>query len=140
MPCKTLGQPRVGEVYLLQFEGYGQEQQGLRPAVIISNNKGNFYSPNVIVLPMTTSLKKINQPTHVVITARDSGLQKDSMVLCENPVCVSKKKLTKLLTKLDHKQMAKISCAYLLATGLMGSISEDELITIRNRAVSLDAT
>lgn len=49
----------IGDVYYFQFEGVGCEQSGIRPAVIIQNNKGNEFSPNLIVLPLTTKLKHI---------------------------------------------------------------------------------
>lgn len=132
--------PTLGDIYLLRFDGTDQEQSGVRPALIISNNKGNQYSPNVIVLPLTTSLKKTNQPTHVILNAGEAGLQHDSMVLCENPVCVSKKRLIRYLTTIKPQQMEEVSAAYLLATGAISRITEEKLIEIRNRAVSLDAT
>ena len=57
--------PRIGDVYYVEFTGVGSVQNGNRPAVVFQNNVGNRYSPNVAVLPMTSKLKKSNQPTHV---------------------------------------------------------------------------
>ena len=126
-------------MYLLKFDGTDREQCGVRPGLVISNNKGNLYSPNVIVLPLTTSLKHLNQPTHVVIQADVSGLHRDSMVLCENPVCVSKKRLTKYLTTLQPQQMEMVAIAYLLATGTISKLTEEQLLNARKRAISLDS-
>ena len=36
------------------------EQGGIRPVVVIQNDIGNKYSPTVIVLPMTSEIKKLN--------------------------------------------------------------------------------
>lgn len=132
--------PQLGDVYLLKFDGIGREQSGVRPGVIISNNKGNRYSPNVIVLPLTTSLKRLKQPTHVVVDAATSGLNRDSMVLCENPVCVSKDRCTRYITTLQPHQLAEVSTAYLLATGALSCLTEEQVINLRKRAVSLDVT
>ena len=33
---------------------FGSEQGGIRPAVIVQNNKGNKFSPTVLVIPMTS--------------------------------------------------------------------------------------
>ena len=85
--------PRIGEVYLVKFEGDGTEQRGFRPALVIQNNIGNLHSPNVIVLPLTSQLKKVFQPTHVFLPAMETGLSRDSLVLCENPKCICKEKL-----------------------------------------------
>lgn len=126
-------------MYLLRFDGIEQEQSGVRPGLVISNNKGNFYSPNIIVLPLTTSLKRLSQPTHVVIKAIDSGLSHDSMVLCENPVCVSKKRLTRYLTTIRPQQLEEVAIAYLLSTGTLTSLSDEQLINIRKKALSLDS-
>ena len=63
---------------------------GWRPGVVFQNNIGNAKSPNIIALPLTTCLKKLNMPTHVLVRADESGLKKDSMVLCENPERMSR--------------------------------------------------
>ena len=132
-------QPKQGDIYLLKFDGIDNEQTGTRPALIISNNVGNLYSPTVIVLPLTTSIKKTSMPTHVILKRDESGLKYDSMVLCESPVCVSKKRLIKYLTNVSGEQFEAVALAYLLATGIMSNISEKDLIAARDRAVSLNS-
>lgn len=97
--------PQIGEVYLMKFGGSGSEQSGWRPGVVFQNNMGNAYSPNIIALPLTSSLKKTNQPTHVIIKAADSGLRRDSMVLCENPERMSKERLGQYITTLSEEYM-----------------------------------
>lgn len=52
--------PQIGEVYLMKFGGSGSEQSGWRPGVVFQNNMGNAYSPNIIALPLTSSLKKLS--------------------------------------------------------------------------------
>ena len=89
--------PKIGEVYLLNFEGEDSVQSGFRPGVVFQNNIGNVHSPNVVVLPLTTNLKRLDLPTNVLLRAENSGLLKDSVVLCGNPRCVPKEKLGKYL-------------------------------------------
>lgn len=67
--------PQIGEVYLMDFGGSGCEQNGWRPGVVFQNNVGNAHSPNIIALPLTSSIKKAGQPTHVVIKSADSIVQ-----------------------------------------------------------------
>lgn len=126
--------PRFGDIYLARFNGTDSEQNGLRPAVIFQNNVGNLYSPNVVVLPISSRIKKTKQPTHVVIPAEDTGLQKDSMVLCENPMCMSKNKLIRYVTRLPDKYMARIAEANLLASSAISCIDPDLLLTVWERA------
>ena len=90
--------PLIGEVYMMEFEGSGSEQSGYRPGLIFQNNVGNAHSPNIIALPLTSSVKKMGQPTHVLLKASETGLLKDSVVLCENPQRMSKERIGRFLT------------------------------------------
>lgn len=131
--------PLIGEVYWMEFNGYEHGQKGWRPGVVLQNNVGNLHSPNLIALPLTTVLKKVNLPTHVVIPAVDSGLFEDSMVLCENPVTMSKRRVGAYLTTLPDEYMGKIARANLLATASISFLGEDELLEIRQETVSLNS-
>ena len=59
--------PRIGDVYMMRFSGSGNEQTGWRPGLVFQNNTGNYFSPNIIALPFTSSIKKSEQPTHVLV-------------------------------------------------------------------------
>lgn len=48
-------------------------QGGERPCVIVSNNVGNKYSPNVTIIPLTSRSKK-DLPTHVVIKSYNNSI------------------------------------------------------------------
>lgn len=130
--------PKIGEIHLMEFGGNKSEQSGLRPGLVFQNNTGNKFSPNVIALPLTTSIKKTRQPTHVVLSASDSGLKRDSMVLCENPERMSKNKISHYITTLSEKQMKLVAEAYLLATSAISFLDQESLETIRKKAVSLN--
>lgn len=65
-------------------------QCGVRPALIISNNMCNKYSPAITVVPLTKQLKNINQPTHVLLSKGSYGLTYDSMLLGEQITTVNK--------------------------------------------------
>ena len=48
-------------------------QGGERPCVIVSNNIGNRYSPNVTIIPLTSRSKK-DLPTHMVIKSYNNSI------------------------------------------------------------------
>lgn len=133
-------QPQIGDVYLMRFGGSGSEQSGLRPGIVFQNNIGNAYSPNIIALPLTSQIKKANQPTHVVLPAKETGLRKDSMVLCENPERMSKDRLGDYLTTIPAKYMAEIAAANILASAAIAYIDPDVLLSLWQKAISLNAT
>lgn len=131
--------PQIGEVYLMQFDGDGSEPSGLRPGLVFQNNVGNAHSPNIIALPLTSACKKMGQPTHVFVPASDTGLKKDSVVLCENPQRMSKSKVKQYITTLPEKYMSKVAEANLLASGAIAFIDIERLIDIWKKANKLNA-
>ena len=133
-------QPQIGDVYLMRFGGSGSEQNGWRPGIVFQNNIGNAYSPNIIALPLTSQIKKANQPTHVVLPAKETGLRKDSMVLCENPERMSKDRLGDYLTTIPAKYMAEIAAANILASAAIAYIDPEVLLSLWQKAISLNAT
>lgn len=140
MSCCRERRLQIGDVYLMQFNGSGSEQKGWRPGLVFQNNLGNQYSPNIIALPMTSSIKKSKQPTHVVIPASGTGLDRDSMVLCENPERMSKDRMGKYITTIPKDYMSKVAIANLLSTSAISFIDPDLLLTIWRKALELNAT
>ena len=66
-------------------------QQGVRPVLVVSNNKANTYSSVVTVVPFTTK-DKPKLPTHVPLLGH--GLPRSSTALCEQILSVDKARLT----------------------------------------------
>ncbi|MBQ8555656.1 MAG: type II toxin-antitoxin system PemK/MazF family toxin [Clostridia bacterium] len=98
-----------GDIYRADLDPViGSEQGGIRPVLIIQNDKGNLHSPTVIVAAITTKRKKIELPVHVPITAQESGLARDSVVLTEQVRTLEKSRLTRYLGTLDARAMARI--------------------------------
>ncbi len=123
----------------MRFGGSGSEQNGWRPGLVFQNNIGNRFSPNISALPLTSSLKKASQPTHVLLPADETGLPKDSMVLCENPERMSKEKLGRYLTTLPQSFMAKVAEASLLATSAISYLDLESLVSAWHQACLLNA-
>jgi len=70
----------------------GSIQSGVRPCIVISNNKNNKYSPTVLVIPFTSKTKN-DLPVHVDFYEEECGLPKDSTLLCEQILTVQKCKV-----------------------------------------------
>ena len=131
-------QPKIGEIYLMRFSGIGSEQKGFRPGLVLQNNLGNQFSPNIIALPLTRAMKKTDQPTHVLIECGHNGLKADSIVLCENPQRMAKERIGPYLTSLSDAEMARVAEAYLLATGVIAFLPPESLAGIWEKASSLN--
>ena len=120
------------------FEGSGHEQTGWRPGVVFQNNVGNAHSPNIIALPLTTSIKKRDMPTHVFISSGDTRLKRDSMVMCENLKCIAKDKVGQFITTLPDHYMKQIAEASLLATSAISFMDIGAILSAWQKAKELN--
>lgn len=130
--------PKIGEVYMMEFGGVGSEQSGMRPGVVFQNNVGNAHSPNIIALPMTSAIKKLGQPTHVLLDGEKCGLKRDSVVLCENPECMSKERVGRYVTTLPSEDMGRIAAANMVATSAVAFLDLETLMRVWRMASSLN--
>lgn len=109
-------QMRRYDILLVDFgeNTIDSEQSGIRPAVVIQNDIGNYYSSTTIVMPLTSQHKSLSQSTHTLIKKGNmKGLSKDSVVLAECMRQISKKRIIKYLGRItDTKEMDAIKRVY----------------------------
>lgn len=94
------------------------EQGGFRPVLVVQNNIGNKYSPSIIGLCITSKNKK-DLPTHVVIE-NTHGCGKDSTILCEQIVTVSKQRLNRKIGTVSFETMQEVNKKILFSLALDG--------------------
>ena len=107
-----------GDIYLANLNPFkGVEQGGTRPVLVVSNDIGNFYSDLLIIAPITSHLKKLDLPTHVLL--KDvRGLTTDSVVCLEQPKGIDKQRIIKYLGKISKEQMKAVDEAALESFGI----------------------
>lgn len=103
-----------GIYYAMLNPVIGSEQDGKRPVVVIQNNLANKHSPTVIIAPITTILKKLYIPTHIVIS-KNNFLKKDSTILVEQVRVIDKSRIITFLGKLNEIQMRQVDKALINA-------------------------
>lgn len=96
----------------------GSEQGGVRPVLIVQNDIGNKYSPTVIAAAITSQINKAKLPTHIEISAKEYGLQKDSVILLEQIRTIDKRRLREKIGRLDDELMQKVNEALSISFGL----------------------
>lgn len=84
--------PKRGEIYLVNLPSKQKDIKN-RPALIISMDIRNKLANDVIVVPISTTLKPA--PTHVLLPEGEGGLTKSSMVKCEQITTLDKELLIK---------------------------------------------
>ncbi|NLM05995.1 MAG: type II toxin-antitoxin system PemK/MazF family toxin [Tissierellia bacterium] len=86
----------------------GSEQGGLRPVLVVQNDVGNKYSPTIIICAITSQINKAKLPTHLEVSAKQYGLQKDSVILMEQIRTIDKKRLKEKLGSVSAKKMLEV--------------------------------
>lgn len=83
---------RRGDIYMADLTSHHIDFAcGVRPVLIVQNDKGNAHSTSYIAAVVTSRPKK-HLPTHIKLESR-CGLRKNSTVLCEHLVTVKKEML-----------------------------------------------
>lgn len=108
-----------GEIYFAQLNPVvGSEQGGIRPVLVVQNDIGNQYSPTTIILAITSQINKAKLPTHVEIKADIYGLERDSVILCEQIRTIDKARIKQRISSLDEETMTKVDQALIISLGL----------------------
>lgn len=109
-----------GEIYYAELSPViGSEQGGTRPVLVIQNDIGNQYSPTTIVAAITSQISKGKLPTHVEITAENSGLERDSVILAEQIRTIDKRRLKHKVALLDEGSLIQVNQALEISLGLI---------------------
>ncbi|MBI4283109.1 MAG: type II toxin-antitoxin system PemK/MazF family toxin [Chloroflexi bacterium] len=107
-----------GEIYWVDWNpGRGSEQSGLRPALVVQNDVGNKFSPTTIVAALTTAIEK-PYPFLVKVTAKESGLPKDSTINLAVVLTVAKTRLRNKCGELSEAKMSEVNEAIKASLGL----------------------
>lgn len=104
--------PYRGEVWFaeLGFHPGTSVQNGCRPVLIVSNNKGNHSADTVVVLPLTSQMKKCYLPSHVELRQADmtrivpNRPFEDSMILAEQITTIAKSSLREYVGKIENAE------------------------------------
>ena len=109
-----------GDIFIADLgvrEDAGSEQQGERPVVIIQNDKGNIFSPTVIVAAVTSKSKK-KLPVHIEAEC-NYYLERSSIVMLEQIRTLDKRKLKNKIGKLGYWEMKNLNEALKVSVGLV---------------------
>lgn len=108
-----------GDIVWVDFGNtVGSEQGGIRPAVVIQNEKGNQHSPCLIVAIMTSKDKK-PMITHVSINpSSETGLKRPTTTMMEQVRTIDKSRVIGWSGKLGERMMECIDKAIVASLGL----------------------
>ena len=110
-------QIKRGEIYFADLSpAVGSEQDGVRPVLILQNDRGNRHSPTTIAAAITSKTEKTALPTHVQICAE--GLERESVVLLEQLRTIDKTRLGGYAGRLGRNTRGRIDRALAVSLGV----------------------
>jgi len=112
--------PLRGEIWFVQLP-VDPPEKGRRPVVVVSLDARNRHerADTVLVVPLTTSIHK-DSPTHIFLSAGETGLQSDSAGRGEDITVVRKVTLVESrgrLRRLSDTRICELAHKVLIATG-----------------------
>ena len=99
-----------GDIYYCDFghiNVLGSEQRGIRPVLIVQNDVANEHSTTVVVVPLTSKLKKANLPSHVLL--EDYVFLERGMALTEQVKTIDKTRLLGYVISVSEQDMQKVT-------------------------------
>jgi mRNA interferase MazF len=82
----------------------GAEQKGKRPVLVISNEEFNQAMPNITVLPLTSTKRRL-YPSEILLPEGKAGQSLESIVMAHQIRTISKQRLGKLFGFLNDTQI-----------------------------------
>lgn len=114
-----MGILRRGGIVIVDFEPVkSSEQGGVRPALVIQNDISNKYSPTTIVALITSKMQTKVHVTNVFLSKKESKLNKDSTILCNQIRTIDKLRIKKIISNLDAHLMFQVDLAIKVSLGL----------------------
>jgi len=104
-----MADPLRGEIWNVNLDPTkGRQQQGTRPALVVSHDRFNKGPAElVVIVPLTTTFRGI--PLHVAIAPPEGGVKRPSFAKCEDVRSVSKQRFSRRWGSVSATTMAAIA-------------------------------
>lgn len=91
---------------MVELDGIGCEQKGIRPCVVVSNQMACSYSPTATIVPVTSKDKKYI-PTHYMLNNNKYGCfdKDENTILCEQIRTIDKCRFKQFIGKLSDDDL-----------------------------------
>ncbi|MBU0701268.1 type II toxin-antitoxin system PemK/MazF family toxin [bacterium] len=109
--------PQRGEIYLVQLPCQPKDFKE-RPALVVSLDIRNRLAGDIIVVPLSTTLRPA--PTHVELPIGEGGLYQSSVAKCEQITTIDKSLLMQnpFAGKVSDSKMTEVEKAIMRAIGI----------------------
>lgn len=119
----TIPNPRRGEIWDVNWSpGRGAEQQGIRPALIIQNDRGNASPSYPLTIVASMSRTERELALHVrILPSPENGLTDSTDVKCEQLMTIEKSRLIRRRGRISEEELYRVDHALRLSLNLLQS-------------------
>ncbi len=112
--------PRRGEIWDVNWSpGRGAEQQGIRPALVIQNDRGNASPSYPLTIVASMSRTERELPLHVRIApTSENGLSDFTDVKCEQLMTIEKSRLLRKRGTISAEELQRVDTALKLSLNI----------------------
>jgi mRNA interferase MazF len=116
-----------GEIYLADLNpSRGSEQAGIRPVVVVQRETIDRFTQTVVIVPLTSNIRRSNIPGTITIPAEEGGLTQESVALCYQIAVIDRQRLIRQLGQLSSLYVRQLNEALIYTLKLDESIGEVE--------------
>jgi mRNA interferase MazF len=99
-----------GDIYLADLNpSRGSEQAGIRPVVVVQREAIDRFMKTVVIVPLTSNLRRLNIPGTLAIPAGEGGLTQESIALCYQITVIDRLRLIRELGKLSSLYVEQLN-------------------------------
>jgi mRNA interferase MazF len=97
------------DIYLADLNASrGSEQAGIRPVIIVQRDTLDRFTTTVVVVPVTSNLRRAKIPGTIILPTGEGGLTQDSVVLCYQIVALDRERLIRKLSSLSADYVSRL--------------------------------
>lgn len=112
-----------GDVVLVHFPFASGRGSKVRPALVVQSDHNNARIANTIVVQITTNLRRVGEPTQLLIApatpeGRPSGLVSQSAVSCENIATIHESRIARSIGRIPTNVMQQVDACLRASLGI----------------------
>jgi mRNA interferase MazF len=111
-----------GDIVIVDFRPVNPNA-GVRPALVVQNDRDNARMNNTIVAQVTTNVRRAGQDTQILVDANHpdwaaSGLRHPSVINCSNVYTIEQRDVARIIGSLSASTVKQIDACLKFALGL----------------------
>ena len=108
-----------GEIWYAELSPtQGSEQSGIRPVLVVQNDSVNKYTSTILIIPLTTNMRRASLPTCLKLSIGEGGVSAESVLLCHQMRAIDRTRLKNKLGIVSKQTLISVEDCLLFTLGI----------------------